>query len=70
MSIAEPPRLRNRCHACLWFAPQEGYPGGHCWRFPPVVIAMRYGHGNNADTMENARPYVGENEGCGEWSKI
>jgi hypothetical protein len=71
-AIAEPPRLRQRCHSCRWFAPQaeagEFKPtGGHCWRFPPRVTT--FVDANGATNWSNDRPYMDGKEGCGEWQQ-
>jgi hypothetical protein len=65
-----PPRLRYRCHACQWFAPQPATEtftptGGACWRFPPQVSVVT--NANGETDWSNDRPYVDGNDGCGEW---
>lgn len=69
--MAEPKGIeKGRCWSCAWFAQQDGFEGGQCWRFPPVPSAHFALDGSGASHFENLRPYVGKNEGCGEYRNV
>lgn len=71
------PLLRQRCHACHWFArhpaTEDFAPtGGHCWRYPPTVVAVPnpprwIEDGQPPASIEMYRPYIDKLDGCGEW---
>lgn len=73
----KPPRLRYRCRDCQWFAPHQATEtfnptGGWCWRFPPVSVAVpnpprMVEDGHAPAVVEAHRPYVDQDDGCGEW---
>lgn len=67
--MREPLGLRRRCWNCVWFAENEGYDGGSCWRFPPTPAFQAALDGSGNIQFENLRPYVGKTEGCGEWQQ-
>ncbi len=56
------------CGLCAFFLPQQGYEGGRCRRFPPVVNVYITGRdGDVSSDPVTEQPYVQKDDACGEF---
>lgn len=70
MTVTDPHGvIGRRCSDCLWYAKQQDYDGGQCWRYPPTPTFQAALDGSGAIHFENLRPYVSATEGCGEFQE-
>ena len=56
--------MARECKYCIYAKP-HGSNDATCWRYPPTVHVIT--NANGETDFVNERPYVDQNDTCGEW---